>query len=196
MAKTRCGYCNEKRAKRYCPSLDKLICPICCGSNRLKNISCDESCGYLDNEVYQQKIRKERELKALLEQVPHSKHNDIFQHPEVAEIAYVFESFFADCYVRGLFNLTDQKTKETLSDLYYMKLKGKSIPIDGFTSSVISTYEKLKNDNHSEELIGKVILRIIISINKMTGGRLGPFGYLNYLKNNMFLGHSMNADDI
>ncbi len=38
---------------------------------------------------------------------------------------------------------------------------------------------------YEEELMGQVILRIIISIKKMTGGRFGAYGYLNYLKNNL-----------
>lgn len=70
MAKAKCGYCGKRAAKRFCPSLDKLICSVCCGENRLKNIDCDEGCRYLDNELYQQKVRKEKELNLLLENVP------------------------------------------------------------------------------------------------------------------------------
>jgi hypothetical protein len=34
-------------------------------------------------------------------------------------------------------------------------------------------------------MIGQVFLRLMISINKMSGGRMGEYGYLNYLKNNL-----------
>ena len=185
MAKPKCGYCNKMAGKRYCPSLDMVICPVCCGSNRLKNIACDENCRYLDNEIYQQKIREEKELRALLDSVPHSEHDDIFQNPEVANIAYVFESFFAQCYVNGMFNLTDQKVKETLTILYYHKYKGKEIEPDNFTSAVVKVYDYLIEDGENIELVGKIMLRLIISIKNMTGGVIGPYGYLNYLKNNM-----------
>jgi len=80
MAKPKCGYCGQKVAKRYCPSLDKLLCPVCCGTNRLKNISCEDDCRYLDHEEYQQKMRKHKEFNAILAKVPHSEHNDIFKH--------------------------------------------------------------------------------------------------------------------
>ena len=33
--------------------------------------------------------------------------------------------------------------------------------------------------------IGQVFLRLMISVKKMSGGRFGEFGYLNYLKNNL-----------
>ena len=132
MSRPKCGYCSQKAAKRYCPSLDKLICSFCCGTNRLKNISCDKNCRFLDNEAYQQQIREEKELKALLENIPHSEHNDIFKSPNAADIAYAFESFFADCYIKGLFNLTDQKVKETLANLYHLKFREKSLESDEF----------------------------------------------------------------
>ena len=78
MAKPKCGYCEIKSAKRYCPSLDQLICPVCCGTNRLRNISCQEDCRYLDHEEYQQETRKQKELNAKLAEIPHSQHDDIF----------------------------------------------------------------------------------------------------------------------
>ena len=36
-----------------------------------------------------------------------------------------------------------------------------------------------------ENMIGQVYLRLMISTNKMSGGRMGNQGYLNYLKNNL-----------
>jgi hypothetical protein len=47
-----------------------------------------------------------------------------------------------------------------------------------------------------EEMIGQVFLRLMISINKMSGGRMGEYGYLNYLRNNLGEGnmHSGTSD--
>ena len=90
MAKPKCGYCGKKAGKRYCPSLDKIICPFCCGNNRLKNIVCEEDCKYLDHEIYQQKIKEEKELKSILESVPHSENNDVLKNEKGAHIAYAF----------------------------------------------------------------------------------------------------------
>ncbi|MEA2108489.1 MAG: hypothetical protein U9P07_03630 [Pseudomonadota bacterium] len=185
MAKPKCGYCGKRVAKRYCSSLDKLICSQCCGENRLKNISCDQECRYLDNEVYQQKIRKEKELSTELKKIPHSETDDIFKEPDAKRVAYAFESFFAECYSKDLFNLTDQKIKGTLSDLYFHKIKGKMVDPDDFFSLTMRVYDSLKEEKEPESLICKVMLRIIISVKKMTGGPFGAYGYLNYVKNNL-----------
>ncbi len=185
MPKPQCGYCNSKIAKRYCPSLDKMICPKCCGENRLKNISCYQSCRYLDNEIYQEKIRDEKEIITELKKIPHSEHDDIFKESWAKPVAYAFESFFADCYKKELFNLTDQKIVDTLSNLYLHKFKGKSPDSDNFLSLTMDVYDYLIENKTSNELICKVMLRIIISVKKMTGGVFGSYGYLNYVKNNL-----------
>lgn len=193
MAKIKCSYCGQKAAKRYCPPLDKPICPLCCGTNRLKNIACQDDCRYLDHEAYQKHIRQDKETKGLLGGVPHSEDNDLFKNKEAATIAYAFESIFADCYNKGYCNLTDQKVKESLLTVYNIKRSGKSIEPNDIANLIIQVYEYLSTDKgHSEELIGKVLLRIVISINNMTGGTLGSFGYLNFLKNNIHADSRMN----
>jgi len=193
MPKPKCGYCDRKVAKRYCPGLDKLICPQCCGENRLKNISCDRECRYLDNEIYQEKLRDEKELRAELRKIPHSEHDDIFQEPRAKPVAYAFESFFADCYKKGQFNLTDQKIVDTLSNLYFHNFKGKPPDSDKFFSLTMEVYDYLIENRTSKDLICTVMLRIIISVKNMTGGPFGPYGYLNYVKNNL---HPDAVDDV
>ena len=42
-----CPLCNQRKARRLCPALGKQICPTCCGSKRLVEIQCPESCPYL-----------------------------------------------------------------------------------------------------------------------------------------------------
>ena len=185
MAKLKCNYCGKKAAKRYCPSLDKLICPVCCGTNRLKNISCKEDCRYLDHEEYQQETRRQKELNTIMAEVPHSQHDDIFNNDSAASIAYEFETFFADCHIKGAFNLRDQKVKNALTNLYFLKFEGHHIKTDDFMALLIELYDQISSEHDSQDLIGKVILRMIISIKNMTGGPFGDCGYLNYLKNNI-----------
>jgi hypothetical protein len=43
----KCFLCDRKKAKRFCPAKNGLICPQCCGENRVLTIDCPESCGYL-----------------------------------------------------------------------------------------------------------------------------------------------------
>lgn len=62
MAKIPCISCQSKSGKRRCPALDGLICPVCCGEKRLKEIRCPSDCRYLQNVPYQQ-IRAYESLK-------------------------------------------------------------------------------------------------------------------------------------
>jgi hypothetical protein len=43
----KCVLCDQKKAKRFCPAKNGLICPQCCGEKRVLAIDCPETCGYL-----------------------------------------------------------------------------------------------------------------------------------------------------
>ena len=42
-----CPSCGQRKARRSCPALGQEICAICCGTKRLVEIRCPETCGYL-----------------------------------------------------------------------------------------------------------------------------------------------------
>jgi hypothetical protein len=42
-----CPLCGVRKAKRECPALGRTICAVCCGTKRLIEISCPDSCSYL-----------------------------------------------------------------------------------------------------------------------------------------------------
>jgi hypothetical protein len=42
-----CPLCQSRTAKRQCPALGHGICPVCCGTKRLVEIRCPDTCGYL-----------------------------------------------------------------------------------------------------------------------------------------------------
>jgi hypothetical protein len=44
----KCVSCGRKRGMRDCPALGKMICPVCCGTKRKKEISCPEGCEILE----------------------------------------------------------------------------------------------------------------------------------------------------
>jgi hypothetical protein len=65
-----CPLCSTRRARRACPALGQDICPVCCGTKRLTEISCPPTCPYLSSSkahppaVVQK--RQERDLAYLL----------------------------------------------------------------------------------------------------------------------------------
>jgi hypothetical protein len=42
-----CPLCRTRKAKRACPALNQSICAVCCGTKRLTEINCPETCSYL-----------------------------------------------------------------------------------------------------------------------------------------------------
>jgi hypothetical protein len=42
-----CPLCEQRKGKRQCPAVGASICPVCCGTKRLVEIRCPESCPYL-----------------------------------------------------------------------------------------------------------------------------------------------------
>lgn len=185
MPKPKCAHCGKNPAKRSCPALDRLICPVCCGSSRMKTIDCPRDCRYLDNELYQAKVTEEKELNELLHTVPHGPNDDILKEGDGAEIAYAFESLFADLYRKGLYHLDDQKVKEALALLFFVTRRKKRAVLDDFAKLLLDKYNLLLRHGYKEDYIGMVMLRLIISNKSMSGGPFGTCGYLNYLKNSI-----------
>src|SRR5438477_263219 len=42
-----CPLCRSRKEKRFCPALNQTICPVCCGTKRLTEIQCPDTCRYL-----------------------------------------------------------------------------------------------------------------------------------------------------
>jgi hypothetical protein len=42
-----CPLCRARKEKRFCPALQQTICPVCCGTKRLTEINCPDTCVYL-----------------------------------------------------------------------------------------------------------------------------------------------------
>ena len=187
----RCWLCSTKKGKRYCSPLDKVICPICCAKNRLKKIDCNEDCRYLSGVTLQIQRAEEKEFSELMNRVPHGDHDDIFKEPAVAFMAYDIETFVRDIYVGEAIGITDKTVREAYKNVYAIHFKGETIEedqLDELTKELLELYSRnidIWKFNMNGEMIGQVFLRLMISVKNMSGGRMGEFGYLNYLKNNL-----------
>jgi hypothetical protein len=42
-----CPLCDQRTARRACPAVEARICAVCCGTKRVVEIACPETCGYL-----------------------------------------------------------------------------------------------------------------------------------------------------
>ena len=182
---------NKKREKVFCSPLDKIICPICCAANRLKKIDCNEDCRHLSGVALQIKRAEEKEFSELMNRVPHGQYDDIFKEPAVAFMSYEIETFIRDIYVKGDIRITDKTVRDAYKNVYSIQFKEKPIDesqLDELTKELLELYSRDMDAwrfNMQEEMIGQVFLRLMISVKKISGGTMGEFGYLNYLKNNL-----------
>ena len=195
----KCGLCSTKKGKRYCSPLEMLICPICCAQNRLTKVDCNESCKHLEGVSFQQKRLEDKRFSELMSSVGHGQHDDIFQQHAVAIMAFEVESLVLDAYLRGNVRLTDGLVYEAYKTVYAIHFQEKEIEesqLDELTKELLEQHETNSTAwkaNMAEEMIGQVYLRLMISVKNMTGGRMGDYGYLNYLKNN--LGQSLSDEE-
>ena len=181
----KCWLCSTKKGKRYCSPLDRVICPICCATNRLKKIECNEDCRYLGGISLQSEWAEEKEFSELMNSVPHGEHDDIFKQPAVAFMSYEIETLIRDIYVRGDMRITDKAVRETYKNVYTIHFKGEQIErqLDELTKELLGLYSRnidIWRFNMKEEMIGQVFLTLMISVKNMSGGRMGEFGYLKW----------------
>jgi len=187
----KCWLCSTKKGKRYCSPLDKVICPVCCAESRMVKINCNEDCKYLEGLRRQEKGAEDKIFSALMNGVGHGQFDDIFQNHSVALMASEIESLVRDIYISGNIRITDTMVLEAYKNVYAVHFQGKQIEesqLDELTKQLLEQYDTHSyawKANMDKKMIGQVFLRLMISIKKMSGGRMGEYGYLNYLKNNL-----------
>ena len=187
----KCWFCKTRKGKRYCSPIENILCPICCGKNRLINIDCNEDCRYLEGVAYQKGREEEKEFSKLMESVPHGQHDDIFQDMEVALMAGEIETFIRDIYIKENIRITDKLVYESYKKVYQKHFNNELIEgdkLDKLTKDLLQLFDnniEMWEFNMERSKIGQVFLRLMVSIKNMSGGSMGEFGYLNYLKNNL-----------
>lgn len=187
----KCQLCTKKKGKRYCSPLDKTICPLCCAENRMMKVTCNEDCRYLEGVTFQKRRSEDKAFSELMNNVGHGQFDDIFQKPEVALMAYEIESLLRDIYVGGEIKITDTHVYESLKKVYAVNFQNSSLEqkqLDALSIRLLEQYDANSpawKASMDEEMVGNVYLRLMISIKNMSGGRMGEYGYLNYLKNNL-----------
>ncbi|OPX25565.1 MAG: hypothetical protein B1H05_03585 [Candidatus Cloacimonas sp. 4484_140] len=156
------------------------------------NIDCNEDCRYLEGVAYQKGREEEKEFSKLMESVPHGQYDDIFHDMEVAMMAGEIETYIRDIYIKGDIQITDKLVYESYKKVYRKHFKNELIEgdkLDKLTKRLLQLFDsniEMWEFNMERSKIGQVFLRLMITIKNMSGGRLGEFGYLNHLKNNLF----------
>lgn len=70
-----CPSCGQRKGRRQCPALGQSICAVCCGTKRLIEIQCPDTCGYLvaarEHPAAVVRRQQERDVAALLPSISH-----------------------------------------------------------------------------------------------------------------------------
>ena len=70
-----CPSCGQRKARRECPALGQRICTICCGTKRLVEIRCPDTCNHLvaarEHPAATVKRQQERDVASLLPSISH-----------------------------------------------------------------------------------------------------------------------------
>ena len=189
----KCSYCKTKKGNRYCISLNDVICSSCCGNNFNKNIICDSKCIYL-NKLLQTKLKKD--FKSIIKDKIDSVNPDKVGYDILCKtinhtrMTYFLEKSFLKFYLDGV-SINDNIIMQLLKLVYlkyYTEYKDIIIAETEILNIFLKNYQEFKtvcNEILPDEEQSKIILRLMLSISNISGGRFGDYGYLNYLKNNI-----------
>lgn len=104
-----CPSCRLRKGRRACPALATSICPACCGTKRLVDIDCPETCAYLGSARAHPAavVRKQQELdiSAVLPTIQHLTER---QH----QLFFLFHTLIARHQPDGLTRLLDVDVAE------------------------------------------------------------------------------------
>lgn len=105
----KCGSCGQAKGRRQCPALGREICPICCGTKRLTEIACPESCVYLGAaRSHPAAVVKKQTEQDVADLLPTIRHLTERQY----QLFFLFQTLIAAHVPEGLVRLLDSDVAE------------------------------------------------------------------------------------
>ena len=188
----KCTLCNKKiKFSRNCPALNEVICSACCGSKKESEIQCLNNCSYL----VEGKIKEnQKEVMQLVKESFNNKFEDIFQNGNMLRLVAPFEQFIFGKYYNDR-DFTDEFISNCYIKIYYSLDEKESIYTfnemeKDISDEFIRIAEETKMPIESQKLI---LIRMIKSVDSVTGGVFGNRMYLELLRNN-FTGTGLVAE--
>jgi hypothetical protein len=145
----KCSRCNNRKAKRFCPALDKSLCSLCCGQVREKEVHCPTACPFLTkHKPYQEKRIVEKRYES--QRLPASEGEDLLKDERMAWLAFHVEMPVNE-YAERKSSFND---REVLLALEYVRDK-----IEKGRSLILLTDETMKPQNELGEAIYQMMER-------------------------------------
>lgn len=188
----KCILCNKKiKFARKCSALNEIICSTCCGSKKGSEIQCTNSCNYL---LEGQLKENKKQITQLVKESFNNEFEDIYKDERIVELVAPFEEFVFRKYYKDR-NVTDEFISECYTKIYYTLEEKETIyTFNEIEKHIFNEFSKVaeitKMPIESQKLI---LIRMMKSVESMTGGMFGNRMYLELLRNN-FTGTGLVAE--
>jgi hypothetical protein len=184
-----CPLCQKRPTKRFCPARREEICPVCCATKRLVEISCPEDCRYLDaaqrHPAAVVKRQIDRDLAQLMTSVGRMSEQQL-------QLFFLLQSMILSYKPEGLSRLADSDVAlavgalagwlETASKGVIFEESTGSVPAEALRKAVKPVIEEItKNGGGRAEREVALVLRAIERGARHEGGAI-PEGETSYLE--------------
>ena len=180
-----CPLCQKRPTKRFCPARREEICPVCCATKRLVEISCPEDCQYLEaaqkHPAAVVKRQIDRDLMQLMLSVGRLSEQQL-------QLFFILQSMILSHKPEGISRLTDTDVAQAAGALaasLESATKGvifdealSSVPAEGLRKTVKPVIEEITQKGGTREVA--LILRAIERGARHEGGTIAD-GETSYL---------------
>jgi hypothetical protein len=179
----KCILCYKKiKFARKCPALNEIICSACCGSKKEAEIQCTNSCNYF---VEGQIKENKKQIMQLVKESFNNEFEDIYKDGRILQLVAPFEQFVFRKYYDDR-NVTDEFISDCYTKIYYtLEEKGSIYAFNEIEKDIFNEFSEIaeitKMPIESQKLI---LIRMMKSVDNMTGGMFGNRMYLELLRNN------------
>ncbi len=181
----KCVVCGGRKAFRDCPGAGGKICSACCGTKRLKDIKCPDSCDILKTSLDLHLLRDvQKKITDEIGRTFRTEADDVFKIPAAAKFAEELESAFLDNFFDDE-RYDDDDIRTALVSIYSRRSGREMAQQGGGANALVMAIWRRADKNNpdlSDGLKTKTLLRILKSIRDSSGGNRGARGYLDMLQ--------------
>jgi len=179
----KCILCNKKiKFSRNCPALNEIICSTCCGSKKESEIQCINSC----SQLIEGKLKEnKKQVMQLVKESFNSEFEDIYRDENILRLVAPFEQFIFKKYYNHS-EIIDEFISDCYTKIYYsLEEKGSIYTFNEIEKDIFDEFSRIAKETkmpiESQKLI---LIRMMKSVDSMTGGIFGNRMYLELLRNN------------
>ncbi len=178
----KCPICNKKmKFSRKCTAVDQVICTKCFGSKKGLEIQCTDDCKFfIENKI---KANKSNMVK-LVKKSFNKESEDIYKDARILGLVMPFEQFIFGKYYNDI-NFNDDFIFDCYMKMFYLIDGQESIyTFNEVETEIFDEFSRIAKETEMPIESQKLILvRMMKSVDSVTGGNFGNRMYLELLRN-------------